>query len=155
MKKQKIYIDTSFIGGCLDVEFEKYSNQLLQEFLAHKKIVLISEVLLAEIERAPHEVKMILTHIQNEAETEYLPLNEVISDLSKKYIERLALPPKSFDDARHIATASYYRADVLVSWNFKHIVNLRRIHLINSINLAEGFPSIEITSPREAIDYEE
>lgn len=138
----------------MDAEFEKYSNQLLQEFLELKKIVLISEVLLAEIERAPNEVKAILTLIQNKAETEYLPLNDVISDLSKKYIEKLALPQKSFDDARHIATASYYHADALVSWNFKHIVNLRRIHLINSINLAEGFAGIEITSPREAIDYE-
>lgn len=57
-------------------------------------------------------------------------------------------------DAQHIAIATINRVDVLVSWNFKHIVNLRRIHLYNSINLKYGYPLIEIRSPREVINEE-
>jgi len=57
-------------------------------------------------------------------------------------------------DAQHIAIATVYRADVLVSWNFKHIVNLQRIHGYNSVNLRKGYPMIEIRTPREVLSDE-
>ena len=55
-------------------------------------------------------------------------------------------------DAQHIALASVVRADVLVSWNFKHIVNLNRIRLYNSVNMKLGYPLIDIRSPREVLN---
>lgn len=57
-------------------------------------------------------------------------------------------------DALHIALATVARVDVLVSWNFKHIVNLRRIHAYNAVNLKRGYPLLEIRSPREVIGDE-
>jgi hypothetical protein len=57
----------------------------------------------------------------------------------------------NFMDVRHIAIAPIERVDVLVSWNFKHIVNLNRIHQINSVNLKLGYPLLEIRSPMEVI----
>jgi len=57
----------------------------------------------------------------------------------------------SISDARHIAIASVERVDVLVSWNFKHIVNINRIHLLNSVNIKLGYPLLEIRSPREVL----
>jgi hypothetical protein len=57
-------------------------------------------------------------------------------------------------DAQHIAIATVGRVDVLVNWNFKHIVNLRRIHGYNSVNLREGYPLIEIRTPREVLSDE-
>ena len=57
-------------------------------------------------------------------------------------------------DALHIAVATVARVDVLVSWNFKHIVNLRRIHAYNAVNLKRGYPLLEIRTPREVLDDE-
>nr|VFJ48364.1 MAG: hypothetical protein BECKDK2373B_GA0170837_102027 [Candidatus Kentron sp. DK] len=57
------------------------------------------------------------------------------------------------EDAQHIAMASVERADLLVSWNFKHIVNIQRIHAYNSVNLRLGYPILEIRSPLEVIDH--
>jgi len=74
--------------------------------------------------------------------------------LSKKYIEEKAVSEKYLVDAQHIALATINHVDVLISWNFKHIVNLRRIQLYNSINLKYGYPLVEIRSPREVIDEE-
>lgn len=62
---------------------------------------------------------------------------------------------KSRVDAQHIATATISRVDVLVSWNFKHIVNLEKIHGYNSVNLRLGYPILEIRTPIEVIDYED
>ena len=58
---------------------------------------------------------------------------------------------KSYNDALHVALATLNNADVLASWNFKHIVNLDRINLYNSINLRLGYKIIEIRSPREIL----
>jgi len=52
-------------------------------------------------------------------------------------------------DALHIALATVARVDVLVSWNFKHIVNLKRIHAYNAVTLKKGYPLLEIRTPRE------
>ncbi len=54
-------------------------------------------------------------------------------------------------DAQHIALASVERVDILVSWNFRHIVNIDRIHAFNSVNLRLGYPLLEIRSSREII----
>lgn len=65
-----------------------------------------------------------------------------------------ACRPSILADAQHIAAATVHRADILVSWNFKHIVNLRRIHGFNSLNLREEYPLLEIRTPREVVLYE-
>ena len=54
-------------------------------------------------------------------------------------------------DARHIALATVSHVNVLVSWNFRHIVNLWRIQAYNSVNLREGYSMLEIRTPREVV----
>jgi hypothetical protein len=71
--------------------------------------------------------------------------------LAETYITEGALTGKSYNDALHIALATIYNAGVLASWNFKHIVNLERIRLYNSINLRHGYKMIEIRTPREIL----
>ena len=71
--------------------------------------------------------------------------------LAEIYITEGALTNKSYNDALHIALATLNNADVLASWNFKHIVNLDRIRLYNSINLRFGYRLIEIRTPREIL----
>ena len=67
----------------------------------------------------------------------------------RAYLDAAVLPAASSNDALHVAAATVARADLILSWNFKHIVNFRRIRLFNSVNLAQGYGIIDIRSPAE------
>jgi len=149
--KLRLYTDTSVIGGCFDEEFLETSLKLIDEFKNGNKIIIISDLTIKELENAPSEVRKILGQIP-EKHKEYLFFNEEAKMLAQRYIKEKVVSLKNLLDAQHIATATINRVDVLVSWNFKHIVNLRKIHLYNSINLKYGYPLIEIRSPREVIN---
>lgn len=151
MRQKRIYIDTSVIGGCFDDEFFDFSNQLFNEFIEGSKIAIISDITLRELENAPKKVRSILDSIPL-LHKEYLELSDESIFLAKKYIEEEAISPKFLLDAQHIAIATINKVDTLVSWNFKHIVNLKRIQLYNATNLKYGFPILEIRSPREVIN---
>jgi len=151
--KQRIYTDTSVIGGCFDMEFDEYSLELMNEFKSDTKTLVISDLTLKEIASAPMKVQAILDGI-SETNIEYLELDDEARFLSQKYIDEKVISEKYLVDSQHIAIATINRCDVLVSWNFKHIVNLRRINLYNSTNLKYGYPIIEIRSPREVINEE-
>ncbi len=153
MFRPRIYVDTSIIGGCFDDEFEKHSNQLFEEFISKKKKLVISDLVLFELEGAPDNVKEVLNKIP-EDNIEYVFLDEESISLANAYLKEGVIAEGSLSDARHIAIATVERVDVLVSWNFKHIVNLNRIHLINSVNLKSGYHILEIRSPLEVI-YED
>jgi predicted nucleic acid-binding protein len=147
----RVYIDTSVIGGCFDKEYETTSKQLWKEFIAKKKIALISDLLQLELEEAPTIVKNLLNELPFES-VEQLSLDEESIRLASLYIQDGAVAESSLSDARHIAIATIARADVLVSWNFKHIVNLNRIRRFNAVNLKLGYPIIEIRSPNEVLN---
>lgn len=149
--KSTVYADTSIFGGCFDDEFAAYSTELIEHFKIGERILTVSDLTLQEIENAPQEVKDLYNSIPVEF-VEYVTLDEEAKFLAEKYIEERAISQKSLVDAQHIAIASINRVDVLVSWNFRHIVNLRRIQLYNATNLKYGYPLIEIRSPREIID---
>ena len=150
MVKPRIYVDTSVIGGCLEDEFEAYSGQLFEEFISGKKRIVISDIVLFELEGAPENVKEVLNSVPD-GSIEYVFLNEESITLANTYLKEGVIAESSLSDARHIAIATIERVDVLVSWNFKHIVNLNRIHLLNSVNLKLGYPILEIRSPLEVI----
>ena len=99
---------------------------------------------------APEEVKNVLKQVADD-HIEYVSLNEESTALANAYIENGVVTGSSLSDARHIAIATVERVDVLVSWNYKHIVNINRIHLLNSVNLKLGYPILEIRSPREVL----
>ena len=145
-----VYVDTSVIGGCFYEEFEEWSILLFQEFLYGKKVMMLSDLTLQELELAKFKVREKVKEIpQNQISNIFV--NDEVIHLAEKYIEEGALTLKSYNDALHIALATLNNADVLASWNFKHIVNLDRIKLYNSINLRLGYKIIEIRSPREIL----
>lgn len=147
----RIYIDTSVVGGCFDKEYEKESTQLWREFKSGKKIAVASDLLLLELEEAPARVRQLLNDLPTE-NVEYVSLDEEALALANAYLQDGAVAESSQSDARHIAIATVARADVLVSWNFKHIVNLNRIRRFNAVNLKLGYQPIEIRSPREVLN---
>jgi hypothetical protein len=146
----RVYIDTSVIGGCFDSEYEKPSRQLWNEFCLGKKLALLSDLLRLELEEAPAKVQRLLSDLP-ETSMELLSLDEESIALANEYIQDGAVAESSLSDARHIAIATIARADVLVSWNFKHIVNLNRIRRFNAVNMKLGYPTIEIRSPSEVL----
>ncbi len=149
--KSRIYTDTSVFGGCFDDEFSEHSKKFIEQLKTGKQILVISDLTIRELEGAPRKVKDLFQALPKMF-VEYVALDKEARDLADKYIEEQALTRKSFVDAQHIAIATTNHVDVLVSWNFKHIVNLRRIRLFNAANLKYGYSFIEIRSPREIID---
>ncbi|NAS88936.1 PIN domain protein [ANME-1 cluster archaeon AG-394-G21] len=154
MMRLRIYIDTSVIGGCLDKEFQNASRQLIDKFKQGEMIAVISELTTLELKDAPQEVRDIIREIPEE-NIEYVELTEEAVNLARKYIVEGVIGEGKLVDAEHIAIATINRVDVLVSWNFRHIVNLSKIRGYNSVNLKYGYPLLEIRSPLEVITYEE
>lgn len=150
MRILKIYLDTSVIGGCFDEDFAVESNTLLDQIKNGKYIAVISDMTLKELELAPDKIKGVLKEIPSKNLIEIAITKEVI-DLANKYISEKVIPQWCEADALHIATATYHNSDLLLSWNFKHIVNVTRIMGYNSVNLREGYKTLEIRSPKEVI----
>jgi hypothetical protein len=151
MKKLRIYIENSVIGGYFDDEFKEYTQKLFETFKNGSYIPIISSHVKAELEDgAPPHVKENLNTLKYE---EFIVSEEMV-ELAEKYMEQKIVSENYYDDALHIAIATVLGVDVLVSWNFKHIVNLNRIKLFNSVNLREGYSVLEIRSPREVIENE-
>jgi hypothetical protein len=153
MDKQRIYIDTSVIGGYYDKEFSKWSELLFNEFFEGKKIAVVSETTLEELATAPVLVKSLLKKIPEEF-LELISNTEEIISLANEYILSGILTEKSKEDAMHIASATISCVDVIASWNFKHIVNLDKIKKYNLVNQLKGYNFIEIRNPMEVISYE-
>jgi len=108
----------------------------------------------SELITAPENIQSFVRDLPPES-IEYIEISEEAIQLADEYINERVVGKTSRDDCIHIALVTINRADVLISWNFKHIVNLNRIRSYNSVNLKLGYPTIEIRSPKEMIDYEE
>ena len=152
--KQRIYIDTSVFGGYFDEEFAEHTIPLFIRFKNNEFTLLFSTVTQDELENAPEKVKELVKGLKIES-TEFLDTTDEAVDLATKYIAEKVVGQTSYADCLHIAIATVNRADFLVSWNFKHIVNVQRIRGYNSINIKNGYRQIEIRSPREFEKYED
>ena len=152
--KQRIYADTSVLGGILDEEFKEWSIRLLEEFRMGKSTLVLSDITLQELEGGPSEIHDHLSKIPEEY-IEKLKINNDAKSLAQEYLKEGVVTEKYIVDAQHIAIASVFKVDLVVSWNFKHILNYKKIRLYNGVNLKNGYPLIEIRSPREVVDEKE
>ena len=152
--KQRIYIDTSVFGGHFDDEFKEHTIPLFDRINAGEFVILYSTVTQEELENAPTNVKQLVQSLKVEL-TEFIDANEDVVDLATEYITEKVVGKTSYADCLHIALATINRADFLVSWNFKHIVNMERIRGYNAINIKNGYKQLEIRSPREFEKYED
>ena len=153
MKQQRIYVDTSVLGGCFDREFERWSNMLLEAFRRGEYLAILSSVTAAEVEHAPEPVQAVHAELI-EGGAELLAVSTESMGLLNKYLENKILGPRFQNDMLHIALATIANVDVLVSWNFRHIVRLDKIRLFNSVNIECGYKSLTIYSPREVVPGE-
>jgi len=150
--KLQIYIDTSVFGGYYDKDFEIDTQKLFERIKNKDFIVVVSDITLEEIKFAPERVRDLINEIPKDC-LRQIELTQDAFELAQTYINEKVVGKSSFTDAKHIATATVNRADVLISWNFKHIVNLDRIRGYNSVNLRFNYPVIEIRSPKELLKY--
>jgi len=146
--KIKIYLDTSVFGGYYDEEFKEYTKPLFDRIANDEFVLLFSNLTQDELENAPQQVKDLVTQIKA-ASTQFIDTSDEAVELANTYITEKVVGETSYSDCLHIALATIHKADYLVSWNFKHIVNVQRIRGYNAINLKNGYSLLEIRSPRE------
>ena len=152
MKILTIYMDTSVLGGCYDDEFSIWSNGLIKDFEEGNFIPVLSTIVETEVELAPEKIKEKL-YMLLELDHIMLEPDRAVIELADEYIKRKIVSENFYDDALHIALATKNNIDVLVSWNFKHIVHFDKISKFNSVNIELGYKQIVIYSPREVTNY--
>jgi len=150
--RQRIYIDTSVVGGYYDEEFKEATIQLFERLDKHEVIFVVSDLLDLELINAPQLVREhLLKYSADKFQRVELTKEAVI--LADTYIDEKVVGSTSLEDCRHIALATIHKVDVLASWNFKHIVNLERIKGYNSVNVRLGYSMLEIRSPKDLVNY--
>ena len=149
-----IYVDTSVFGGKFDAEFELWTDLFFKKVLGSELKLIFSDVAEEELQNAPQTVKDFVKSLpeKNLIRTE---LTEEAILLAEKYLDGKVVGKTSRTDCYHIAIATILKADILVSWNFKHIVNIQRINGYHAVNLLNGYQTIEIRTPREIFNYED
>jgi predicted nucleic acid-binding protein len=152
MKQQRIYIDTSIVGGFFDKVFEKETKLFFQRLENKEVVFVVSDLLREELKGAPEHVRNLLDNYSNDS-FEIVVLTDEAKELADKYIAENVVGKSSLDDCRHIALATINKVDVLASWNFKHIVNLTRRKGYHAVNLKNGYITLEIRNPKDLIDY--
>jgi len=153
MRKLRIYTDTSVIGGFFDDEFSIDTKLLFDEIKNGVYQVVISDLTERELINAPDKVKTLLKDL--DIDFDLIPVSRESIGLANEYLKEKVVGQTSINDCIHIATATINKVDLLISWNFKHIVNIQRIRGYNSINLRNGYSTLEIRSPKDLINYED
>ena len=150
---QRIYLDTSVIGGYYDSEFEEDTRILFEKIKLEQFHVVLSDITEGELQGAPEMIQNLFIELSTGLTTK-IELTEEAVQLADTYLAEKVVGKTSRVDCFHIALATINQVDILVSWNFKHIVNVQRIRGYNAVNMKMGYPTIDIRSPKEIIYYE-
>jgi len=146
----RVYADTSVFGGCFDDEFKTESLRFFEEVRQGQFIVVVSNVTLDELELAPDPVRGVLAGLPV-GQVEVVNTSPESDALRTAYLEAGVVGPASSNDAAHIAVATICNVDLVVSWNFKHIVHFEKIGRYEGVNEQRGHRSPRIYSPREVV----
>jgi len=143
--KYKVYLDTSVISAYFD--YRKPLRQLItQKWFsnnAEEFALSVSTLVLEEIGNNTDETLMLnMLNLLDSLSVPVLEINEEIFVLAGLYREEILA--KEVNDTIHIATAAYHSADAIVSWNFRHIVNLKTMKTIRDINIRHNYSPIQI-----------
>ena len=157
-RPMRLYLDTPVLNFAIseqDVAKEKEVTLiLLDQIRAGKFEASISEGVLREIKKAPENKAKDLLGLIQSMPLENLIITSDVEALADKYIEEKIIPLKYREDALHIAMASVYGLDVIVSWNFEHMVKVKTRREVQGTNTMMGYRSIDIATPEEVIDYD-
>ena len=148
----KLYIETSvpnFLFSTQDsVERQTITKNFFKDIVP-KHESYVSDIYILEAEDAPPEKEKQLKSVITQYNLKVLEKTKEVEDLAKKYQEELKLPERYFNDLLHIAIATIYKMEVIVSWNLQHIVKLKTILAVEKINKKFKYKSIHICTPEE------
>jgi predicted nucleic acid-binding protein len=152
-KIRRIYVDTSVVNGAFAQRFAQDTKPFWNAVQKGMVRIIVSDILEQEVKKAPQHIRDFLGSF-SEAQFERIVSTNESDALAEQYVIENVVGQSSLDDCKHIALATLANADVLVSWNFKHIVNDNRIRGYNSVNMKLGYPQINIRTPYEVINDE-
>lgn len=150
MKKTKIYLDSSVISHLKQDDVPEKMNDTLALWKTIKQgwyDAVISDLVLREIGNCGEPKRSILYDYLSEINYKRLSSDDETENLANEFIKQKILTPKSKDDSLHIAIAVINNCDIIVSWNFKHLVNVKTINGVRAVNLLNGYRVIDIYSP--------
>ena len=151
MAISRVYADTSVFGGVFDVEFATPSQAFFRQVRNGSFVLVSSAVVRGELDGAPEEVSQLFQEMA--AFAEIAEITEAAIDLRQAYLAAGIVGPKCADDALHVALATVSACELIISWNFRHIVHHRKRRQYNAVNILQGFTAIAIHSPSEVIEY--
>ncbi|MCG2711487.1 MAG: type II toxin-antitoxin system VapC family toxin [Candidatus Omnitrophica bacterium] len=158
MRKLRLYLDTSIINFALADDINEKdkegTRQLCKEINQGKYEGFISEVVIREINNTKdsEKQKRLINYVEKITLSEILEGNNEVDILAQKYISEQIIPARYEDDALHIALATVNEIDILVSWNFKHLVKHKTRIEVNGVNNLMGYRNIDICTPLEVIE---
>ena len=158
MRKQKVYIDTSVISHlqAADAPDKENDTRLLWAELVFGRFVsLISDLTITELEQCPEPKQSYLFERVADIEYVFVEENAESIELSNEYINYQVLPATSQKDLRHIAVATVKQCDYIISWNFRHFVNINVINRVNAVNKLNGYSEVLILPPTMLLGLEE
>ncbi len=157
MEKLKVYLDTSVISHLMQEDVpEKMSDtlKLWEKFRKGDYNICLSTVTLEEVSQCSEPKRSsLLSHLAQISYT-LLPVNDSTLTIAQKIIDIGILTEKSFDDCQHIAAAVTSNCDCIVSWNFKHMVNIKTIRGVRAITNLVGYRSLDIITPSALLESE-
>jgi predicted nucleic acid-binding protein len=154
MRPIRVYADTSVFGGTEDEEFRDPSRRFFDAVRSGRFVILISEETARELQTAPDAVRNLPQTLPKES-IDTIEINAEVLSLARMYLDAAVLGQSSKSDAIHVAAASVAGADLILSWNFKHIVNFDRIRGFNGVNTTNGYRTMTILSPMEVCHEDE
>lgn len=157
INKIKVYLDTSVISYLDQHDAPEKMKETRDVWDCLKKgqyDIFISDVVLDEIGHCKEEKQKILLSYLKQIDYTLLRISENTIELAEKFIDFGILKRKSFDDCRHIASAILAGCDVIISWNFKHIVNVKTMRGIKVITTLEGYKDLLIYPPSALLEEE-
>jgi predicted nucleic acid-binding protein len=149
MHAPTLYLDTSVIGGYHDTQWMAETRLLWQQAKAGQWRLVTSIVAEAELNHAPANVREVFANTFDGSSI--LDTSTEIEELANAYLAAAVVPLRFADDALHVAMATVHGVRLVVSWNFKHLVNVRREDGFNAVNILHGWPPVRIVSPKEII----
>ncbi|GHT22436.1 hypothetical protein FACS189419_04990 [Planctomycetales bacterium] len=149
---KRVYVDTSVVNAPFDTNEHAPQTRPFWNAVMNGEIhIIVSDILEGELEKAPAPVRDFFFQLKK-SDVEFVTSSEQSNELAAQYIAEGIVTEKWLDDCKHIALATICRADYLVSWNFKHFVNVNKIRCYNGVNLKLGYQTIDIRTPYEVIN---
>jgi rRNA-processing protein FCF1 len=156
MRKSKLYLETPVWNFCFAEDAPEKQAATLQFFERVKQDtydIFISDVVFQEFDQAAEEKRELLYRLIADYQPTELKISAAVVQLADQYLVHQVLPATAEADSKHAAVATVYELEALISWNLKHLANLKQREKINGVNLTQGYAKkLELLTPLEVIN---